>query len=135
MPLKIPFFASCWYLMPVILATQEAEIRRFMVQSQPGQIVCKSNTLSQKNPSPEKERAQGVGPEFKLEYRKKNPIFHIFVYTVIFLAMGRVGIGDDIGIKVPVCWLCLPARQLGHAALSLITLGSIFWVSVVCLFS
>jgi hypothetical protein len=33
--------------MPVILATQEAEIRRMMVQSQPRQIVC--NTLSQKN--------------------------------------------------------------------------------------
>jgi hypothetical protein len=31
---------------PVILASQEAEIRRIMVQSQPGQIVHK--TLSQK---------------------------------------------------------------------------------------
>jgi hypothetical protein len=34
---------------PVILATQEAEIRRIVVQSQPEQIVHK--TLSQKNPS------------------------------------------------------------------------------------
>jgi hypothetical protein len=32
--------------MPVILATQEAEIRRITVQSQPGQIVCE--TLSRK---------------------------------------------------------------------------------------
>jgi hypothetical protein len=32
--------------MPVILATQEAEIRRIMVQSQPQEIVCM--TLSQK---------------------------------------------------------------------------------------
>jgi hypothetical protein len=32
--------------MPVILATQEAEIRRTVVQSQPRQIVCE--TLSQK---------------------------------------------------------------------------------------
>jgi hypothetical protein len=38
--------------MPIILATQEAEIRRIVVQSQPGHIVCK--TLSQKNPSQKK---------------------------------------------------------------------------------
>jgi hypothetical protein len=35
--------------MPVILATQEAEIRRIRVQSQPRKIV--HETLSQKNPS------------------------------------------------------------------------------------
>jgi hypothetical protein len=27
--------AGCWWLMPVILATQKAEIRRIMIQSQP----------------------------------------------------------------------------------------------------
>jgi hypothetical protein len=32
--------------MPVILATQEAEIRRILIQSHPRQIVCQ--TLSQK---------------------------------------------------------------------------------------
>jgi hypothetical protein len=32
--------------MPVILATQETEIRRIFVQSQPSQLVCE--TLSQK---------------------------------------------------------------------------------------
>jgi hypothetical protein len=34
------------WLTPIILATQEAEIRRIIVQSQPGQVVCE--TLSQK---------------------------------------------------------------------------------------
>jgi hypothetical protein len=34
--------AGCWWLTPVILVTQEAEIRRIIVQSQPWQIVCKT---------------------------------------------------------------------------------------------
>jgi hypothetical protein len=40
-------------LMPEILATQEAEIRRIPVRSQPRKIVHK--TLPQKNPSPKKD--------------------------------------------------------------------------------
>jgi hypothetical protein len=35
-----------WWLTPVILATQEAELRKTRVQASPGQIVC--GTLSQK---------------------------------------------------------------------------------------
>jgi hypothetical protein len=37
--LKQTFFARHWWLMPVILATQEAEIRRIAVPSQPRQVV------------------------------------------------------------------------------------------------
>jgi hypothetical protein len=58
--------------MPIILATQEAENRRIMVQSQSRQIV--HQTLLQKHPSKNKRAgrvAQGVGPEFKPPYHKK----------------------------------------------------------------
>jgi hypothetical protein len=48
--------------MPVILATQKAEIRRIAVQSQPGQIVYE--TLSKKKKSFTK-RAGVIGPECK----------------------------------------------------------------------
>jgi hypothetical protein len=58
--------------MLVILATQQAEIRRIMVQSQPRQIVRK--TLSRK--TLHKNRAGGVAqvedPEFKPQYRQKK---------------------------------------------------------------
>jgi hypothetical protein len=53
--------------MPAILVTQEAEIRKIMVRSQPRQIV--HETLSQKQ-THHKNRARGIaqgkGPEFKL---------------------------------------------------------------------
>jgi hypothetical protein len=57
--------------MPVLLATQEAEIR-VVVQSQPGQIIPK--TLSPKNLSQTRavRVAQGVDPEYKPQYRGKK---------------------------------------------------------------
>jgi hypothetical protein len=57
---------------PGILATQEAEVRRIAVHSQPRQTVHK--TLSQKYPTQKKKLggaggvAQSVGPEFKPQY-------------------------------------------------------------------
>jgi hypothetical protein len=50
--LKNIFIAGHQWLKTIILATQEAEIRRSAVQSQSRQIACK--TLSQKNPSQKK---------------------------------------------------------------------------------
>jgi hypothetical protein len=40
--------ARHWWLKPIILAIQEAEIRRIMVQSQPRQIVPETLSISQK---------------------------------------------------------------------------------------
>jgi hypothetical protein len=58
--------------MPVIPVTQETEIRRIMVPSQPRKTV--HETLSQRNPSQKSTGgvAQGIGPEFKLRYCKKK---------------------------------------------------------------
>jgi hypothetical protein len=60
------------WLTPVIPATQEAEIKRISVRSQPRQTV--HETLSQKNHHKKRAGgvAQGVGPEFKPQYHKKK---------------------------------------------------------------
>jgi hypothetical protein len=59
--------AGHWWLIPEILATQEAEIRRILLQSQPGHS-------SLKNPSQKKAGgvAQSVGSELKPQYQKKK---------------------------------------------------------------
>jgi hypothetical protein len=67
-PQKKKAHAGHWWPMPVILATQEAEIRRIKVRSQSGQIVLE--TLSWKKPITRKGwwSSSGVGPEFKPQY-------------------------------------------------------------------
>jgi hypothetical protein len=55
------------------VAPQEVGIRRIAVQSQPGQIVCK--TLSRKKTNHKKgleEWLKGEGPEFNPQYHNKN---------------------------------------------------------------
>jgi hypothetical protein len=67
------FHAGHQWLTPVILAIQEAEIRKITVGNQPGQIV--HETLSRKNPSQKKRAggvAQGVGPQFKPQNHQIN---------------------------------------------------------------
>jgi hypothetical protein len=58
--------------MPVILATQEAEIRRITVRSQPGQVVHETLARKTLHKNRAGRVAQGEGPEFKLQYRKKK---------------------------------------------------------------
>jgi hypothetical protein len=69
--LKFPKLGAGW-LTPVILSTQEAEIRKIVVQSQPQRIILK--TLSQIKTSQKKAGrvALGVGPEFKPQYYRKK---------------------------------------------------------------
>jgi hypothetical protein len=78
---RILNLAGCWWLTPVILATQEAEIRRIEVQNDPSQTV--HETISQKNPSQKRAGgvAQGVGPKFKPQYRKKKKRLNLFEKT------------------------------------------------------
>jgi hypothetical protein len=83
---KNSFLSQASVLMPVILATQEAEVRRIAVWSQPRQIVYE--TLSWKNPSWKRAGrvTQGIGPEFKPQYHKKkkeylfnNVLYYLYV--------------------------------------------------------
>jgi hypothetical protein len=79
--LKKVQIARCWWLTPVLLPTQEAEIRRITVRSQPGQIV--QEALSQKKKKERKKKrkksqkraggaAQGTDTKFKPQYFKKK---------------------------------------------------------------
>jgi hypothetical protein len=71
-PAKKTNSAGRWWLTPVILVTQEAEIRRIMVRSQPGQIVLQDPTSKTPNTKRGGGMAQGIGPEIKPWYYKKT---------------------------------------------------------------
>jgi hypothetical protein len=70
----ILFWARCWCLTPRILATQEAEIRKITVGSQPWQIVFFRDPILKKTHHNNRAGrvAQGVGPEWKPQYYKKK---------------------------------------------------------------
>jgi hypothetical protein len=65
-----------WWLMLIILATQEAEIRRIVVQSHPWQIVLETLPWKTLHKKKKKNRADGVAqgesPESKPQYSKKR---------------------------------------------------------------
>jgi hypothetical protein len=58
--------------MPVILATQEAEIRRIVVQSQPGKVIRETPSWKYASQKRAGRVAQGEGPEFKPQHHKKK---------------------------------------------------------------
>jgi hypothetical protein len=78
LPSQNDMSAEHWWLVPIILPTQEAEIRRIMVLSQPGQIVWE--TLPWKSPSQKRAGgvAQGIGPEFNpsTAKNKNKKVYH-----------------------------------------------------------
>jgi hypothetical protein len=63
---------KCWvpWCTLIILATQEAEIRRITDGIQPGQ--SSQDTISKKPTKMVGQVTQGVGPEFKHQYLKKK---------------------------------------------------------------
>jgi hypothetical protein len=64
--------ARCQWLTLVILATQEAEIRMIVVQSQPGEIVHETLFRKTLYKNSVGRVAQGEGPEFKPQYHQKK---------------------------------------------------------------
>jgi hypothetical protein len=67
---KMPNLARHWWLKPVILATQEAEIRKIVVRNQPGQIACE--IVSQKNSSHTHKKV--LMERLKVKALSSNPI-------------------------------------------------------------
>jgi hypothetical protein len=66
----MPPLAGHWWLTPIILATQEAEIRPF--KASPGKQFARPYLKKVHHKKRAGVVAQSVGPEFKLQYRKKK---------------------------------------------------------------
>jgi hypothetical protein len=80
--------ARCRWLTTIILATQETELRRIVIQSQSQKIV--HETLSWKNLSLKRAGgvAQSVGPDFKPQYHKQcinDTSIYLFIYLGIYI--------------------------------------------------
>jgi hypothetical protein len=72
MSIKIVVWARHQWLTSVILATQEVEIRRTAVRSQPKQIAQEITSWKTLHKNWASGVAQGVGLEFKPQYHKKH---------------------------------------------------------------
>jgi hypothetical protein len=71
--------------MPVILATQEADIRKIKVQSQPEQIVHKILAPKTLHKNQAGGVAQSEGPEFMPPHHKKPKNLNVFIFfNIIF---------------------------------------------------
>jgi hypothetical protein len=64
--------AGHWWLTPIILATEEAEIRRVVVRSQPWANSSCDPILKILITKRVGGVAQGIDPEFKHQYHKKE---------------------------------------------------------------
>jgi hypothetical protein len=86
----------------VILATQEAEIRRIKVQSQPGQIVHKTLFRKTLHKNRAGSVAQGEGPELMPQYRvkkkKKEARLPKFKYLLMIVKLSQL-----FNLSVPKC--------------------------------
>jgi hypothetical protein len=69
------------WLMPIILATQEAEIRRITVRSQPRQMFTRPYLKIPFTKNRAGKVAQSEGPKFKPQYHKTKMLAY---YKLIF---------------------------------------------------